>query len=161
MINYVLFQGKNKENTSFGKWFARAVHQLMEFDEFVEHMAKHHCVYSEGTIRGVLIEMECCLREMLLEGKSVKFDDLGIFSLGIDNAKGGAASAYDFNVTKNIEGVHMNLYLGKRFLAKNLYADAIFREAKVYDVDSGKPAEGENATTEPNPSGGDLPGEGD
>ena len=51
MINYVLYQNKNKENDSYGKWFARAVHQLMEFDEFIEHMAKHHCVYSEGTIQ--------------------------------------------------------------------------------------------------------------
>ena len=72
MINYVLYQNKNKENDSFGKWFARAVHQLVEFDEFIEHMAKHHCVYSEGTIKEVLIEMECCLREMLLAGAHVQ-----------------------------------------------------------------------------------------
>ena len=159
MVNYVLYQNKNKENDSFGKWFARAVHQLMEFDEFVEHMAKHHCVYSEGTIRGVLIEIECCLREMLLEGKAVRFDDLGIFALGIDNAKGGVEQPYDFNVSKNIAGVHMNLYLGKRFLAKNLKADATFKEAKVYDVDSTKP-EGENAADD-SPTGGLTPNLGD
>ena len=158
MINYVLYQNKNQENASFGRWFARAVHQMMEFDEFVEHMAKHHCVYSEGTIRGVLIEMECCLREMLLEGKSVKFDDLGIFALGIDNTRGGAISAYDFNMGKNIAGVHINLYLGKRFLAKNLFEDATFGEAKVYDVDSSKPKE--NATDD-SPTGGLTPNPGD
>lgn len=142
MVNYVLYQNANADNKTFGKWFARAVHQLMEFDEFVQHMAAHHCVYSEGTIRGVLIEMEVCLREMLLEGKSVKFDDLGIFSLGIDNAKGGVLTPADFNVSKNIAGVHVNLYLGKRFLAKNLYKDVTFAEAKKYDVDSSKPTEG-------------------
>jgi predicted histone-like DNA-binding protein len=155
MINYVLYQNKNRENDSYGKWFARAVHQLVEFDEFIEHMAKHHCVYSEGTIKGVLIEMECCLREVLLEGKAVRFDELGIFSLGISNTKGGAASAYDFNVSKNIESVRMNLYLGKRFLARNLREDAVFREAKLYDIDSTKPADGENATQ---PTGGSTSG---
>lgn len=155
MINYVLYQNQQKDSKIYGKWFARAIHQLMEFDEFVEHMAKHHCVYSEGTIKGVLIEMECCLREMLLEGKAVRFDELGIFSLGISNTKGGAASAYDFNVSKNIESVRMNLYLGKRFLARNLREDAVFREAKLYDIDSTKPADGENATQ---PTGGSTSG---
>ena len=71
MIKYKKYQNNNKKSTSYGKWYGRAVHELMEFDEFVEHMAHHHCVYSEGTIRGVLIEMEVCLREMLLEGKAV------------------------------------------------------------------------------------------
>jgi hypothetical protein len=132
----------------------------MEFDEFVEHMAKHHCVYSEGTIKGVLIEMECCLREMLLEGKSVRFDELGIFSLGIINAAGGAATPADFNISKNLDGVRMNLYLGKRFLARNLYEDATFKEAKQYDVDSSKPEPSGEQPTNNTPSG-DVPGEGD
>jgi predicted histone-like DNA-binding protein len=155
MIKFKKYQNKNKENAGYGKWYGRAVHELMEFDEFIEHMASHHCVFSEGTIRGVLIEMEICLRELLLEGKAVRFDELGIFSLGISNTKGGAASAYDFNVSKNIESVRMNLYLGKRFLARNLREDAVFREAKLYDIDSTKPADGENATQ---PTGGSTSG---
>ena len=160
MINYVLYQNQQKDSKIYGKWFARAIHQLMEFDEFVEHMAKHHCVYSEGTIKGVLIEMECCLREMLLEGKSVRFDELGIFSLGIINTAGGAATPADFNIGKNLEGVRMNLYLGKRFLARNLYEDATFKEAKQYDVDSSKPEPSGEQPTNNTPSG-DVPGEGD
>ena len=63
MIKYKKYQNKNDKSVSFGKWYGRAVHELMEFDEFIEHMAKHHCVYSEGTLRGILIEMEICLRE--------------------------------------------------------------------------------------------------
>ena len=150
MINYVLYQNQQKDSKIYGKWFARAIHQLMEFDEFVEHMAKHHCVYSEGTIKGVLIEMECCLREMLLEGKSVRFDELGIFSLGIENTAGGCENAYDFNVAKNIAKLHMNLHLGRRFVASEMLKDAKFAEARQYEVDSSKPKpQDENATTEP------------
>ena len=145
MINYVLYQNKNSHSATYGKWYGRAVHQLMEFDEFISHMAQHHCVYSEGTIRGVLIEMECCLREMLLEGKSVKFDDLGIFSLGLENLEGGVVKPSDFNVSKNIVGVRMNLYLGKRFLARELYKDATFSESRLYDVDSSPEPSGETA----------------
>ena len=72
MIKYKKYQNKTEQSASYGKWYGRAVHELMEFDEFIEHMAKHHCVYSEGTLRGVLIEMEICLRELLLEGKAVR-----------------------------------------------------------------------------------------
>ena len=83
MIRYKKYQNKNKESKAFGKWYGRAVHELVEFDEFITHMAQHHCAFSEATIRGVLIEMETCLRELLLEGKSVRFDELGIFSVGL------------------------------------------------------------------------------
>jgi len=147
MINYVLYQNNNSYSSVYGKWFARAIHQIMEFDEFIEHMAKHHCVFSEATIRGVLIEMETCLRELLLEGRAVRFDELGIFRIGLETK--GVANAFDFNAGTDIEAVHLNLHLGKRFLAKDLLKDARFQEAKVYTVDSSKPKEdegGEDAT---------------
>lgn len=129
MIKYKKYKNTNEKSDCYGKWYGRAVHELMEFDEFVEHMAKHHCVYSEGTIRGVLIEMEICLREMLLEGKAVRFDDLGIFRIGLQTA--GKAKAEDFSVD-DIRGIRMNLYLGKRFRAARLFKDAKFREADLY-----------------------------
>lgn len=129
MIKYKKYKNTNAKSLCFGKWYGRAVHELMEFDDFVEHMAQHHCVYSEGTIRGVLIEMEVCLREMLLEGKAVRFDDLGIFRLGLETA--GEATSDKFTAA-NIKGVRMNLYLGKRFRAAQLFKDAKFREADLY-----------------------------
>lgn len=129
MIKYKKYQNRNEESRAYKKWFGRAVHELMEFDEFVEHMANHHCVYSEGTIRGVLIEMEICLRELLLEGKAVRFDDLGIFRIGLQTR--GADSSSDFSA-ENIRGIRMNLYLGKRFRAAQLFKEAKFREADLY-----------------------------
>lgn len=131
MLKFKKYQNKNEESKVYGKWFARAVHELMEFDEFIEHMAKHHCVFSEATIRGVLIEMEICLREMLLEGKAVRLDDLGIFTIGLGNEKGGAPSAKDLTAD-NINAVRVNLFLGKRFRARDLFKDARFKEADKY-----------------------------
>lgn len=147
MIRYKKYRNMNNASKTYGQWYGRAVHQLMDFDEFVEHMARHHCVYSEGTIRGVLIEMEICLREMLLEGRAVRFDDLGIFRLGLDCH--GAATSDGFTAA-NIHGLHMNLYLGKRFRARHLFDDASFKEADKYagfddDNDDG----GENGSIEP------------
>lgn len=150
-IKYKKYQNKATTSKVYGKWFGRAVHELLEFDEFIEHMAKHHCVYSEGVLRGVLIEMEICLRELLLEGKAVRMDDLGIFALSIANKPGGADKAEDYT-TNLIEGVRMNLYLGKRFRAKSLFKDAKFREADKYVGDGNyyePDGEAENGTTEP------------
>lgn len=129
MIKYKKYRNNNSYSTSYMKWYGRAVHELMEFDEFIEHMANHHCVFSEATIRGVLIEMEVCLREMLLEGKAVRIDDLGIFTLGMSTK--GEMTSDDFTA-KSITGVGVNLYLGRRFRARSLFQEAKFREADKY-----------------------------
>lgn len=129
MIKYKKYQNKNDDSTAFGKWYGRAVHELMEFDEFIGHMADHHCVFSEGVIRGVLIEMEICLRELLLEGKAVRIDDLGIFTLGMSTR--GESKPEDFTA-QSIRSVGVNLFLGKRFRARDLMKDARFKEADKY-----------------------------
>lgn len=140
MLRYKKYQDTRSNSSHQGEWYGRAVHQLVEFDEFVQHMANHHCVFSEATIRGVLIEAETCLRELLLDGKAVRLDDLGIFRIGIKTSP--AATAQDFTA-ENIEGVRMNLYLGSRFRAADLYKDAKFKEADKYTVDDG--VDGEDA----------------
>lgn len=145
MIRYKKYQNKNEKSpSSYMKYYARAIHDRVTFEEFITHMANHHCVFSEGTIRGVLVEMENCLRELLLEGKAVEFDELGIFKIGI--ATRGADSASDFSVN-NIHSVHLNLFLGKRFRARQLFNDATFKETDIYAGFDGD--DGESATTEP------------
>lgn len=147
MIKYKKYQNKNDKSAAFGKWYGRAVHELLEFDEFIEHMAKHHCVFSEATIRGVLIEMEVCLREMLLEGKAVRIDELGIFAIGMSTK--GEAKSEDFTA-QDIKSLTVNLYLGKRFRANQLLADARFKEADKYIGDGNwtEPEDGETANTQ-------------
>jgi len=129
MIKYKKYQNNNTSSSAYGKWYGRAVHELMEFEEFINHMANHHCVFSEGVIRGVLVEMEICLRELLLEGKAVRLDDLGIFALGMSTK--GETKQEDFT-PKNIKSVSLNLFLGKRFRARDLLKDARFKEADKY-----------------------------
>ena len=48
-------------------------------------MSNHNSPYSKGGIKGLLTDMINCIKELLLEGKNVKIDDLAIFSLGIRN----------------------------------------------------------------------------
>lgn len=150
-MRYKLYQNKNRKSLAYGKWYARGLHEVMTFAEFVKHMAEHHCVYSEATIRGVLLEMEICLREQLLEGKAVYFDELGIFKLGLQSR--GVASPAEFNVRTHVPAVRMNLFLGARFRAKDLRRDVKLVETDVNTVtyDDDEPS-GENATQAGNTS---------
>lgn len=148
MIRYKKYKNNNQASVGYKKWYGRSVAELLEFEDFVKHMANHHCVFGESTIRGVLIEMQICLRELLLEGKAVRLDDLGIFRIGLETS--GTDTAKEFTAD-NIRAVHLNLYLGKRFRAADLYKDAKFREAGKYDPDDGETANTHNGGT---PSGG-------
>lgn len=146
MIRYKLYQDKRKGSATKDKWYARAIHETMTFDEFINHMATHHCAFSESAIRGVLIEMENCLRELLLEGKAVHLDDLGIFRIGLKTIP--ADSVIDFNPRQNVTGCRLNLYLGKRFLAVNLRKDMKIKEADSYSVQR-EDAEGDDDDQNP------------
>lgn len=153
MIRYKKYKNTQKGSVAYNQWYGRAVTEVLEFDEFIKHMANHHCVFGESTIRGVLIEMQICLRELLLEGKAVRLDDLGIFRLGLQTV--GANTAKEFTAD-NIRAVRLNLYLGKRFRAADLYKDAKFREAGKYDIDDTAPLDtnGGSATKEDDNKGG-------
>lgn len=132
MIRFRKYKSNNESNSTNGKWYGRAVHELVEFDKFIRHMANHHCVFSEAVIRGVLIEAENCLRELLLEGKAVRLDGIGIFRIGLETEGADTSAKFTAN---NIKGVRMNLYLGERFRAADLFKDAEFAEAGRYTVD--------------------------
>lgn len=47
-----------------------------------------------------------CVKELILDGKNVKLDDLAIFSVGIVSEK-GAESAEAFKVSENIKGLKL------------------------------------------------------
>ena len=68
------------------KYYATAVQdRTMEFEDFVTHIAEHNSPYSRGTVHGVLMDPLDCLQELILDGKSVRFSDLGLFSLGMSS----------------------------------------------------------------------------
>jgi phosphatidylserine/phosphatidylglycerophosphate/cardiolipin synthase-like enzyme len=54
----------------------------MSFEDFVTHISEHNSPYSRGTIHGVLMDTLDCLKHLILDGKSVRFSDLGLFSTG-------------------------------------------------------------------------------
>ena len=130
MVRYVLKQNKNEESKVFGKWFAYPlIEETLNLDSLAEHMSNHNSPYSKGVIKGLLTDMISCIKELLLEGKNVKVDDLAIFSLGIKNKKGGAASEDEFNISKNIDGVKLRARATGILVAKALNLEATLKKA--------------------------------
>ena len=113
-------------------------------------MSHHHSPYSKGVIKGLLTDMIGCIKELLLEGKNVKIDDLAIFSLGIKN-KEMAVKEDDFTVSKNIGGVKLKARATGDLMSKSLNLEATLKKATFVN---GK------LTTEPSttPSGGGSAG---
>ena len=128
MIRYILKQCKNELSTIYGKWFAYPViEETLNLDDLAEHMSNHNSPYSKGVIKGLLTDMISCIKELLLEGKNVKIDDLAIFSIGIKNAKGGAATEEDFSVTSNIKTVKFRARATGELTSKSLDLVATLR----------------------------------
>ena len=155
MVRYILKQIKITSSRSFGKWFAKnVVEETIDLDGLAEHMSSHHSPYSKGAIKGVLTDMIMCIKELLLEGKNVKIDDLAIFSLGIKN-KLTANSEAEFTVAKNIEGVKLKSRATGDLMSKALNLDATLKKVTYVN---GKLTTGEEGPdspgASPNPSTG-------
>ena len=108
-VFYRKYQNKNTQSKVYGKWFARAVTvgKTIDIDGVAKHMSEHNTPYSKGAIKGVLTDMVGCIRELMLEGKAVKLDNLAIFSAGIRTKKLGAPTSAEFSTTKHIDSVYM------------------------------------------------------
>ena len=162
MIRYVLKQNKNEDANIFGKWFAYPViEETLNIDALSEHMSNHNSPFSKGVIKGLLTDMVNCIKELLLEGKNVKIDDLAIFSIGIKNKKGGAADEEDFSVSKNISGVKLRARATGILLAKSLNLDATLKKATALTGTQTTGAGGESGEETGGETGGETPSTGD
>ena len=137
-IKYRLYQDNRKESVNKGKWYARAMHErTVEFDEFIQHMANHNTSFSRGIINGVLMDMLDCLQELLLDGKSVRFGELGLLSVGISTIP--SDTAYEFAANKNVTGVHLIVRNTKTWSNAELRKKCKINELPKNDVDSSAP----------------------
>ena len=68
-----------------GKYYARVEpKQMYDVEMLAEHMHGHNSSFSKGLITGVLTDMVTCIKELVLEGNSVKIPNLGIFKASIE-----------------------------------------------------------------------------
>lgn len=107
MIRYKKYQMTGENSPLKGLWYARPViEETYDTERLAKHMANHNTPYSAGVVKGVLTDMISCIKELILDGKNVKLDDLAIFSVGIVSRK-GAASAADFTLADNVKGLKL------------------------------------------------------
>ena len=107
MIRYKKYQMTGEKSPLKGLWYARPViEETFNIETLAKHMANHNTPYSAGVIKGVLADMISCIKELILDGKNVKLDDLAIFSVGIVSKK-GAASAAEFSLADNVKGLKL------------------------------------------------------
>lgn len=113
------------------KYYARAFHdETIGLEELAEHMSNHNTPYSKGTIHGVLKDMVACVRELLLDSKKVKLDNLAIFSLGLTSHP--ADSPGEFSPSGNIVKAYINAMGTGEISKKRLDITARFKEVEEY-----------------------------
>ena len=119
MIRFVLRQNNVTGTNACGKWYAWPVKEnMVGLDDLAQHMAAHNTPYSSGAIKGILADMVTCVKELLMDGKTVKLPDLAIFSIGIKSR--GAQSEEEFTVAGNVEGLRLRARATGALVAKDL-----------------------------------------
>lgn len=131
MIKYVLRQDKITGSKSYNKWFAvPAVEETTDSEALARHMEQHNSGSSEAMCLGVMKSMVRCIKEMILDGKNVKINDLTISSCGIRNAH-GADSEDKFTTAEDILSVRLRTRATGDLRASSLDLDANVRRAST------------------------------
>lgn len=152
------------ENAGKKKWYAIAVtDRVMSFEDFVTHIADHGSPFSRGTVHGVLMDTLDCLQECILDGKSVRLGELGLFSIGMTSK---AEDTKDKVTAQSIEGVHLIVRNTKAWSNSELAKKCKLQEYGTYNgtEDDGKgdtPSQGGGSSSGGSNPGGDSTGSGD
>ena len=100
MIELYLSKVKESSETELaGKYYARVSYkQTLSIADMARHMAEHNTMFSEGSILGVLTDFVKCVREMVLNGNTVKIDNLAIIKATVE--ANGLETLYDASADK-------------------------------------------------------------
>ena len=153
ILKYKLVTRINPQNKSEQpKWYAKAVQdRTIDFEGLVTHMSEHNSPYSRGVIHGVLTDMLDCVKELVLDGKSVRLGDLGLFSVGLKTT--GAKVRDKWSVAANVLGVTLNVRNTKTWSNAELRKNTILQELTPYDDGSDDTGNDDTPTDEPSDTG--------
>ncbi len=153
MIRYKIYENKNKKSAGYKKFYARAVsEETIDLRQLADYMATHNVPFSKGCIYGVLRDMVACIKEIIIDGKNVKIDDLAIFSAGLRTS--GAETLEGFNPAKNIKSIKLRSRATGVLRTPKLSGDANVREFALYTIakkKKQKSGEGESGTSPQHP----------
>ena len=161
---------ENSETEMAGKTYARVNYkQSMTISDMARHMSEHNTVFSEGSILGVLTDFVKCVREMVLNGNTVKIDNLAIFKASVE--ANGLELLYDAETDKTVTATIGELKRGDKtgpavktikLLAQStgeFTRDELKKDARLSWTDKAR-AEiaAAKGTASPNSGGGDTGG---
>ena len=105
-IEYKIYKS-NINNGTKGKYYGRVTYnEMYDLPKLAAHMASHNTSFSRGQILAILTDIVKCIRELLIDSKKVRLDNLGIF-----HSDAGAAAEIEQAVDRqvaadNILGLH-------------------------------------------------------
>ena len=136
MIRYKKYQMTGENHRLKGLWYARPlIEDTFDTEKLAKHMSNHNTPYSAGLIKGVLTDMIACTKELILDGKNVKLDDLAIFGVGIRGKP--ADTSKDWSVTTNVVGLRLKCRATGTLAINQLKLEAQLKELSPYDIEGG------------------------
>ena len=142
MIRYKKYQMTGENHPLKGLWYARPlIEDTFDTEKLAKHMSNHNTPYSAGLIKGVLTDMIACTKELILDGKNVKLDDLAIFGVGIRGKP--ADTSKDWSVTTNVVGLRLKCRATGTLAINQLKLEAQLKELSPYDIEGGNTGGGD------------------
>ena len=99
-VHIKLIKNNIKSSSSYGKYFAKAVSQGEVSLKEIAEEACRNSGFSEGSIVGVVTELQNILKEKLRDGHTVVLPGIGRFSLRVESI--GVDDPKDFNIRRHI-----------------------------------------------------------
>lgn len=145
-IEYKIYKS-NANNGTKNKYYGRVTYnEMYDLPKLAAHMASHNTSFSRGQILAILTDIVKCMRELLIDSKKVRLDNLGIFHVSIRSK--GAKTLEDFTAAENILGLHFRCLGVGESSRDNFERQARVREASQHKWGVEKPT-GEQETPKP------------
>jgi len=121
-LHIKLIRNNIKSSNSYGKYFAKAVSQgEITLDEICEEISRNSS-FSEGTVLGVVTELQDTMKEKLRDGQTVVLPGIGRFSLRVESI--GVDNPKDFNIRHHITRIVCGfLPAGRRIQGRHILYD--------------------------------------
>lgn len=121
-LHIKLIRNNIKSSNSYGKYFAKAVSQgEITLDEICQEISRNSS-FSEGTVLGVVTELQDTMKEKLLSGQTVVLPGIGRFSLRVESI--GVDNPKDFNIRRHITRIVCGfLPAGRRIQGRHILYD--------------------------------------
>ena len=108
MLELNLYKNNDANSQNYGKAYCRVDQkETYTIEKLAEHMAEHNTPFSKGTIDGILTDAVNCIRELCLNGNTVKIDNLAIFMCSVESnpmSRYGIARASIGNKSTKVNG---------------------------------------------------------